>query len=280
MVWIRTDDSPAIMPWNLRYGNVEKFNPLQPRDDFGRWSDTGSGGGGIAGAPSDGSFAVGGNGLNIEEVVRLHKSSDPLQQLVYWAEDTLDAPAPDVPAPDAPKRDTFASSDEYSAAYKQYSRDWTAWAVDQRAQILTDKGKKFLDGKPAGVKKYVQDVIKQDWFVERFGDGSSLPPLEVKVSNTNAAGRHILEMTKRMSTGEVVSTRNEISLDRPYTKNESTILHEISHYATAISQTAPFHGHGVEFAKNHIFIVDKVVGSARAEALAAAYIEYGVDLGN
>ena len=44
MVWIRTDYVPAIMPWNLRYQPVEKFDPNQPRDESGKWTATGAGG--------------------------------------------------------------------------------------------------------------------------------------------------------------------------------------------------------------------------------------------
>lgn len=277
MLWVRKDDGVAIMPWNLRHQPIEKFNPLQPRDEVGRWTE--GGGGGSLGAVSDGSFAVGGNRLGIEEVMGLHKSSDPLQDSVYRAEESVRPPEPETPAPSAPKRNDFASYDEYDAAYKNYSKKWMAWAVEAQADIVSENGQKFLNGNPAGVKKYVQDLIRQDWFVQRFGDGSSLPSLDVKVSNADTAGRHILARTKSRATGEITDTRHEISLSRQFTKNEALILHEVSHYATGISQTAPFESHGVEFARNHVFVVENVAGSARAQALASAYVENGVDIG-
>jgi len=228
-----------------------------------------------------GSWAHNGNGLGIEEVMRLHKSSDPLQSKVYEAEQSIDKTlANPLEKPAYPKRDDFPSRGDYDKAYKEYNKKWMDWAVEAQASILSDTGKKFLDGTPAGVKKYVEEVIKQDWFTEKFGDGSSLPKLDVKTSNTNAAGRHILKMQKDRTTGRIIKTVHEISLDRQSVKNERTILHEVSHYATAISQTEPFSSHGFEFAENHVYIVRQQAGSARAEALTSAYTEKGVQVGN
>lgn len=226
-----------------------------------------------------GSWATGGNGLGIEEVMRLHKPSDPLQTKVYEAEQSIDKPSKNpLEKPALPKRDDFESREDYDKAYKDYSKKWMAWAVEAQAITLSDTGKKFLDGTPAGVKKYVEAVIKQDWFIERFGDGSSLPKLDVKTSNTNAAGRHILKMRKDRASGRIIETVHEISIDRQSTKNERVLLHEITHYATAITQTEAFSAHGAEFARNHIFVVEQMSGSARAEALASAYTEKGVQI--
>ena len=229
---------------------------------------------------SHGNWATG-NGLGIEEVMRLHKSSDPLQSKVYEAEQSIDAPSKNpLQKPDYPKRDDFESREDYDKAYKDYSKKWMDWAVEEQASILSDTGKKYLDGSPAGVKKYVEEIIKQDWFLEKFGDGSSLPKLAVKTSNTNASGRHILKIQKDRSTGRIIKAIHEISLDRQSTKNERTILHEISHYATAITQTESFSAHGVEFARNHVYVVEQAIGSARADALSSAYKSKGVEIGN
>ena len=228
-----------------------------------------------------GSWATGGNGLGIEEVMRLHKTSDPLKMKVYEAEQSIDKPSKNpLEKPTLPKRDDFESREDYDKAYKAYSKKWLAWAVEEQASILSDTGKKFLDGTPAGVKKYVEAVIKQDWFIERFGDGSSLPKVDVKTSNTNAAGRHILKMQKDRASGRIIKTVHEISIDRQSTRNERVLLHEITHYATAITQTEAFSPHGAEFARNHIFVVEQMSGSARAEALATAYTEKGVQIDN
>jgi hypothetical protein len=231
---------------------------------------------------SHGNWAEGGgNGLGIEEVMRLHKSSDPLQSRIYEAEGLLDENLyAESEMPAYPKRDDFKSREDYDKAYKDYNKKWMDWAVDEQAIILSDTGNKFLDGSPAGVKKYVDDIIKQDWFIERFGDGSSLPKLGVKTANTNASGRHILKMRKDRASGRIIETVHEISIDRQSTKNERTILHEISHYATAISETKAFSAHGVEFARNHIFVIKQTAGSARAQALASAYVAKGIQIDN
>lgn len=228
-----------------------------------------------------GSWAGNGNGLGIEAVMRLHKPSDPQQNKVYAAERSTYPPlANPLEKPAYPKRDDFASREDYEKAYKDYSKKWTAWAVEEQAHIMSDLGKELLDGTPAGVKKYVEQVIKEDWFVEKFGDGSSLPKLDVKTTNTNASGRHILKMQKDRATGRIIKTIHEISIDRQSVKNERTILHEISHYATAITQTDSFSAHGAEFANNHIFVVGQAVGSAGAQVLASAYKSEGVEIGD
>jgi hypothetical protein len=223
-----------------------------------------------------GSWATGGSGLNIEEAMALQKRSDPLKTKVYAAENSLIPKKEKTKAPDYPKLDDFPSKEEYDKAYKAYSKKWIAWVVDEQANIVSKTGAELLDGTPAGVKKYVERIIKEDWFIEAFGDGSSLPKLEVKVGNASAAGRHIMSFQKDRSTGRIVKTRHELALDRQFTKDETAILHEISHYATAISQREKYDAHGVEFARNHVFIAEKVAGSASAEALDNAYQEKGV----
>jgi hypothetical protein len=228
---------------------------------------------------SHGSWA--GNGLGIEEVMKLHKSSDPLIEKVYDAERSVDTPLVNpLQKPSAPKRDDFELREDYDKAYKAYNKEWTEWAVGEQTNIFSNTGEKFLDGTPAGVKKYVENVIRQDWFVEKFGDGSSLPKLDVKTSNTNASGRHILKVEKFRPTGEIIKTVHQISIDRQSVKNERTMLHEISHYATAITQTTPFSAHGVEFARNHVFVVEKIAGIPRAQSLEDAYRSRGIEIAN
>jgi GNAT superfamily N-acetyltransferase len=228
---------------------------------------------------SHGSWA--GNGLGIEEVMKLHKSSDPLIEKVYDAERSVDTPSVNpLQKPSAPKRDDFELREDYDKAYKAYNKEWTEWAVGEQTNIFSDTGEKFLDGTPAGVKKYVENVIKQDWFVEKFGDGSSLPKLDVKTSNTNASGRHILKIEKDRPTGRIVKAVHQISIDRQSVRNERTMLHEISHYATAITQTTPFSAHGVEFARNYVFVVEKIAGIPRAQSLEDAYRSRGIEIGD
>ena len=221
-----------------------------------------------------GNWATGGNGLGIKEVMGLHKPTDPLRTKVYEAEQSFDLKINDD-QPKHPVRDDFKSGEDYDKAYKAYSKKWNEWAVNEQRVIFSDKGARLLDGSPSGVKKYVLEVINEGWFVEKFGDGRSLPKLDVKVSNTNAAGRHILSQTKDRF-GNIFSERHEISIDRTGTKSERTILHEIAHYATAINETKPFEAHGIEFAKTHLFLVEKLGATERAKTLQKAYESKGV----
>jgi hypothetical protein len=211
----------------------------------------------------------------------LQKSSDPLRERVYGAENSVAKTSVNIlEKPTAPKFSDFASRDDYDKAYKEYSKKWMSWAVEEKASILSERGEKLLDGSPSGVKKYVQEIIKSDWFIETFGDGKSLPPLDVKTASTTAGGRHILGVTRYRGTGRIIEVRHEISIDRQNTKNEEVILHEISHYATTISEAKAHSPHGTEFARNHVFISEKVVGSARADELENAYREKGVQDGD
>ena len=223
-----------------------------------------------------GNWATGGNGLGIEEAMALIRRSDPLKKKVYDAENSLVTKKEKTEKPDYPKIDDFPSKEEYDKAYKEYSKKWMAWVVDEQANIVSETGAELLDGTPAGVKKYVEKIIQEDWFIEAFGDGSSLPKLEVKVGNMSAAGRHIMSFQRERATGRIVKTRHELALERQFTKDERAILHEIAHYATAINQTEKYDAHGVEFVRNNVFIVGKVAGSASAEALENAYQEKGV----
>lgn len=229
-----------------------------------------------------GNWAKGGSGLGIEEAMALHKSSDPLKQRVYDAEEVLRNPSKNkLEKPIAPEWGVFVGNrDEFDRAVKEYNKKWMAWAVEEQADILSDTGERLLNGTPSGVKKYVEEVIKSDWFIETFGDGKSLPPLDVQTSETSVAGSHQLGISRNRYSGEIVKTVHLITLNRQFTKDEITILHEISHYATTISQTESFSGHGVEFARNHVFIAEKIVGSAYAQALASAYAEKGVQDGD
>jgi len=166
-----------------------------------------------------GSWATGNNGLGIEEVIRLHKSSDPLKQKIYAAEQSIRLnPLAGGEKPKIESRQPGESSEDYDKRYKEYSKKFTAWAVNERAAIVTERGDRLLDGSPAGVRKYTEEIIKSDWFIESFGSGSSLPRLTVSVGNTVAAGRHILQVTTDGG-GRVVASKNEISIDRQSVKD-------------------------------------------------------------
>jgi len=231
---------------------------------------------------SHGNWAKGGNGLGILQTMGLRKSSDPLQKNIYAAEQSLDSVPLRDKFPKHPEREIGESTEDYDKRYKEYTDKYEEWAIAVRTRIVSQTGETLLDGSPSGVKKYISETIKQDWFIEAFGDGKSLPPLDVKVVDapmSSAAGRYRQDAVTD-GADRLISSTHEISIDRQSVKAEQVILHEIAHYATATSQTTSYEGHGVEFARNHIFIVEKVAGSERATKLKAAYEKRGIKVGN
>jgi putative metallohydrolase (TIGR04338 family) len=229
-----------------------------------------------------GSWATGGNGLSILQTMDLHKSSDPLQKDIYAAERSLYEMPLRNQHPKHPEREIGESTEDYDKRYKEFTDKYQEWAIAARTRIVSQTGETLLDGSADGVKKYVSETIKQDWFIEAFGDGSSLPPLDVKIVTapiSSAAGRYRQDAVTD-GAGRLIDSTHEIAIDRQSVKAEQVLLHEIAHYANAISQTTSYEGHGVEFAKKHIFIVGKVAGSELATKLKAAYKERGIEVGD
>jgi hypothetical protein len=202
---------------------------------------------------------------------------DPLVRKVYDAEEMNHNQIQDknIEQPSAPNRSQFTEYADYDKAYKQYSKDFLNWSKKVTTSVISPMGEKHLDGTPTGVNGYVRDVLRQDWFTEAFGTGGDAGRnLQVKVSsNAGESGAYQIGFKN----GEPVSI---LRLNRGYSKAEPTIVHEIAHYATTISATSPHDGHGVEFARNHVFIASKVLGSGFADGLEKQYREAGVPLGD
>lgn len=218
----------------------------------------------------------GGSGLSHREMFELKKQPDPLVSKVYAAEEKNHNQIQDIhiEQPSAPNRADFTEYADYDKAYKQYSKDFTKWSRKVTTSIISPIGEKHLDGTPRGVNGYVRDVISQDWFVEAFGKGGAAGSnLDVFVSSANEAGAYQIGFKNEIPV-------SNLRIGRGYTKAEPTIVHEIAHYATTISATSPHGGHGVEFARNHIFITSKLFGASFADGLAKAYREAGVPLGD
>jgi hypothetical protein len=228
---------------------------------------------------SHGNWATGqkgGSGLSHREMFELKKQPDPMVRKVYEAEEKNHNQIQDKNAdmPSAPNRTQFTNYADYDKAYKQYSKDFTAWSKKVTTSLISPLGQKHLDGTPRGVNGYVRDVLRQDWFVEAFGKGGVAGNnLEVKVSSANEAGAYQIGFK-----GDLPVSILRVS--RGYSKAEPTIVHEIAHYATTISATSPHGGHGVEFARNHIFITSKLFGASFADGLEKSYREAGVPLGD
>jgi GNAT superfamily N-acetyltransferase len=228
---------------------------------------------------SHGNWATGqkgGSGLSHREMYELKKQPDPLVRKVYEAEEKNHNQIQDktTEQPSAPNRADFEEYSDYNDAYKKYSKDFLNWSRKVTTSIISPMGEKHLDGTPRGVNGYVRDVLRQDWFVEAFGKGGVAGNnLEVKVSSTGEAGAYQFGFKGSLPV-------SILRVNRGYSKAEPTIVHEIAHYATTISATSPHGGHGVEFARNHIFIAGKVMGQGFANGLEKAYREAGIPLGN
>ena len=200
--------------------------------------------------------------------------TDTMARQVYEAEEKHHSQIQDksTPAPTAPNRADFEEYDDYNNAHKKYSRDFLAWSKKVTTSVISPIAEKHLDGTPRGVEGYVRDVLRQDWFIEAFGTGGEARP-QIKVSSTGEAGSYQIGFKGG-------SPYSVLTINRGYSKNEPTMVHEIAHYATTISATTNHDGHGLEFARNHIYIAGKVMGQEFADGLEKAYREAGIPLGD
>jgi len=156
---------------------------------------------------------------------------------------------------------------EYGKDYKEYSKAFDKYMVDFKVvNVQSDLAKETLDGSKAGTQAYINNVINQDWFKAAYGDGGVF-------ANPDIATKTVKSYAGQYSSG---LNKNEISINKSYTQNEPTIIHEIAHYAQTISATSQFQGHGVGFAETNLHITENILGTAAADKLASSYIEKGV----
>jgi len=156
---------------------------------------------------------------------------------------------------------------EYGKDYKEYSKAFDKYMVDFRVvNLQSDLAKETLDGSKAGTQAYINNVINQDWFKAAYGDGGVF-------ANPDIATKTVKSYAGQYSSG---LNKNEISINKSYTQNEPTIIHEIAHYAQTISATSQFEGHGVGFAEINLHITENILGTEAADKLASSYIEKGV----
>ena len=245
--------------------DLAKYNESQERDSHGRF---GAGGG-----------ATGGSGLSHREIYNLQaqRSSDPQKAAVYVAEEKHQPQVQrDLPKPFPPNAEKLMTNEmtraEYDKAYKEYSKKYTEWTRETTRNIQSPIGEKNLNGTPKGAQAYVSEVTRQPWFIEKFGNGGVVGTPKVNFTNANFGGRY----TIGFKGGQPYSS---LDINRGYSLNEPIYIHELAHYATAISQTTPYAGHGVEFAANHVYIANQVAGSEYGAGLEKAYREAGVNLG-
>ena len=240
------------------WSDVVKYNPNH--DELGRFS------------PSSG----GGHTLTTMDVYRLQISGSDLQaKALYRAEYALhpNYGAPHDPPPKSPRRTDFENRDEYMKAFRKYTDAHYTWERSITQHLLSDAGRKYLDGTRAGVEKYYREVIGQDWFKKAFGDGGVIGFPKIVATSANVQGRYSIGMKKGVP-------YNAISISKGNLTDEGTLVHELAHYANAISLTKPYEGHGAEFAKNHLYITSKLSGHEYATKLENSYKAEGVKIGD
>ena len=225
------------------------------------------------GSWADGS--QGGNNLSHKDVYQLQSGmQDTLMRKIYDAEEKYQPNVQrELPKPFPPNnRAEYATPEEYDKAYKAYSKAFDEWSRASTKNIQSTTGEKHLDGSKAGVQSYVNDVTSSDWFVERFGRGGVIGTPKVSLGAISVAGKY--EIGTKGGVGY-----SRLSMDKGYSQAEPVILHELAHYATAISANKPYAGHGLEFARNYVYMASKVMGPEYAAGLESSYREGGVPLG-
>ena len=216
----------------------------------------------------------GGNGLAHREIYQLQAGTvDSLMRKIYDAEERFQPGVQrDIPKPFPPNRTEFQTGAEYDKAYKAYSKAFDDWSRESTRNIKSTTGVRHLDGTKAGVQAYVNAVTSADWFTEAFGDGGVVGTPKVSLRAMGVAGQYAIGTKGGVG-------YSALAMDKGYSQAEPVILHELAHYATAISATSRYEGHGVEFAKNHIYMASKVISPDYADGLEKAYREAGVPLG-
>lgn len=217
----------------------------------------------------------GGHDLSPREVFNNNRPrSDSDVRKVYDAEEVYQAQLQrKVKPPVAPKRADFQDSASYIAAHKKYSKEYDDMYREISRNIQSPIGERNLDGSKRGVQNYVKDIITADWFVEAFGDGGQMgrPPVSL-VTSKKAGGKYSYGFRNGVY-------ESSLKINNLLSKSEPNILHEIAHFATAISMGEGFDAHGIEYRMNYIFITNKVRGREAAESLKEAYRKANLNVG-
>lgn len=220
----------------------------------------------------------GGTGVSVLSAIRLQAPTDKYKTKVYAAANKLFPTEKEGNvAPVGPKRTDFATYEEYAKAFKEYDKAFDKYAQTAMEHLASDTGRELLDGSLKGVKAYVQAVCTSDWFIEAFGTAAGMggiPPVKVTTAG-DESGSFRMKSTPNGLTQETSLRFNKAAFTR-----EPTLLHEIAHFATAASATSPYEPHGVEFAKNLVFIAERVAGPEFAELMRTSLIEEGVPIDN
>lgn len=168
---------------------------------------------------------------------------------------------------------------ELEKGFKEYKSAHKEAVKEKYTNIRSSVGEKHLNGKLSGIKNYVAEVTSKEWFVEKFGDQKNFPTLEIKQMNgRTVAGRYEFGGIKEyIGNGEsrYVASISTLNINSLNLKDESTLIHEIAHYATALSATEKYEGHGALFRENELYIASNL-DQEYSNSLRNAYKEEGL----
>jgi hypothetical protein len=217
-----------------------------------------------------------GNGLSARQIFDNQKNQgDSQQRKLYIAQERY---SPEIvrvlPKPIFPKREDFPDYANYSAAWDKANKEYLDWARESSRAVVSEIGQKHLDGTSKGIQKYFDEVTSSQWFIDKFGDEQPLGRPKFSLVDVNSYNGQYAYGFKN---GSLFST---FKINKGMSQHESTILHEIAHYATAISATNPFESHGKEFAGNLIALTQQVMGDQSAKSLENEFVKDGVNIAN
>jgi hypothetical protein len=167
-----------------------------------------------------------------------------------------------------------------TAEERAFKKAWNKWETEKYKHIESDLGNEHLDGTIRGVRNYANEIFDSEWFREEYG-----VPSIFESDNGKKFAEHqpeIKTLTSKKYGGmyrfrdyNIHGKRSSIEIRNDSLKYEPTILHEIAHYATAISATNKHSGHGKEFAYNNLKIARQFMPQY-AIALEKYYKEMGI----
>jgi hypothetical protein len=167
-----------------------------------------------------------------------------------------------------------------TAEERAFKKAWNKWETEKYKHIESDLGNKHLDGTIRGVRNYANEIFDSEWFREEYGVPSVFESDNGKKFAEHQPEIKTLKSKKfggmyRFRDYNIHGKRSSIEIRNDSLKYEPTILHEIAHYATAISATNKHSGHGKEFAYNNLKIAKQFMPKY-AIALERYYKEMGI----
>jgi hypothetical protein len=226
-----------------------------------------------------------GSGLSALEISNLKRGAgteETQQAEVYKAETKAKKENQLIGTLEEPRFSSFRVNPyTYTTAEERaFKKAWNKWETEKYKHIESDLGNKHLDGTIRGVRNYANEIFDSEWFREEYGVPSVFESDNGKKFAEHQPEIKTLKSKKfggmyRFRDYNIHGKRSSIEIRNDSLKYEPTILHEIAHYATAISATNKHSGHGKEFAYNNLKIAKQFMPKY-AIALERYYKEMGV----